>query len=367
MAEDIHSYTFDFGKEVLRFRRQLGPLADTIIFADVGSDHRYADPKKRAFMRKVIGSKKMQALAQGQVGLEDFADVKDEPSTAQRILPLELYALPDDVFNPIVDGIYNGKHNELILGHAILINQASADDIGKKFHDIHLLCTLYHETAHALIERGPTVDKLHPQRECDADAFAALMLLKRFGQEAVPYLRLRSWLRANDAATYGDTTHFTSTVIDKIIYDSRHEDFSALTIDDMIARAQIYTDKYTPSPAVLKKARLSFGRMIDMKSPVKWLLRDNSRVAFQPNALAVYIAAKNILPALYPDMRAKQNKKPDAQNISDAHRLMQHATTIKFSAIFNNSAVKPAKDAKTSRSPSIADMIAPQRKQEASP
>ena len=333
MTEDINNYIFDFEKEVLALRQIVGARADEILFIDVGTDANNADRHKRAFVRQMIGEEKFEHKNSICFKIAEYAKDSHKSSVSLR----------DMVF----------------------LNGNEFDGLGGKFKELSRLYALYHEAAHALIPGKVSIDKDHPHGECVADAYAALMLLQRFGQETVPFLQVLSWLRANDALTYGDTSHLTSTVLDKIIFDSPHEDFANLAAEQTFEKAQDYADQWTPEVFALQKARPIFDRLqgnFNLKhilqdklfgatNPVDRLLGSTNLSGYALNNLAFYVAAREAMPVLYPEMRVDDTYKPHSREISRATRLAEHAALMDFSAVFNN---KSAID-----SPTVADMITP--------
>lgn len=157
------------------------------------------------------------------------------------------------------------------------------------------LFTLYHESGHALMPGGPAVDALHPQREAMADAFAALRLIGRFGAEACPILSMISWRRALGAVS-GNTSHFTTTVLDRIIADAKDKDFSSLSLEETADLARDYAENWTPDTDMLK------GAMPDFVQEHKTRLEGLARTALSSaNDLAFYIGAKVFQPFLHPE------------------------------------------------------------------
>lgn len=115
--------------------------------------------------------------------------------------------------------------------------------IGKSF-------TFDHEVGHILSKRFGK----KTLNECTADAFAALRHIQKFGKDP-DFLRHVSWFRAHGLLAYNHKIHFTSPVIDRIIFDSQHQDFSKLSPQETLERAMKYADQYTPSEKNILKAR----------------------------------------------------------------------------------------------------------------
>jgi hypothetical protein len=101
-----------------------------------------------------------------------------------------------------------------------------------------------HELGHILTKRSEQ-NSAFPLSECSADAFAAIRHIQRFGNET-GVLEHVAWYRAFKLVDRGQSLHFTTPVIDKIIFDSRTQDFSKLSPLETVEAAKKYADDYTP-------------------------------------------------------------------------------------------------------------------------
>jgi hypothetical protein len=119
----------------------------------------------------------------------------------------------------------------------------------------------FHELGHLMIDkaRPAEVSKITPdlclQRENIADAFATICMLRRFSC-GKKIMEMVSWKRAFDGTEAATPTHMTTRVIDKILEDSRHFDFSTLTPAQFLLAAENYAAGSTPD---IKEAQ----RLID--------------------------------------------------------------------------------------------------------
>jgi hypothetical protein len=271
IKEDISTYKFDFVTEVNALRRLLGPKADEIFFVEVSVDQRAAEP---ATILRTVGN---TPLAQ-QVCDRIKQAYKDAPGFSSFFSREEKYG--------IRTGFVAFRENEQAMGM-----------FGENHKDMLRLFFLYHETAHGLIVAGPRTDDDHPFLECAADAYAALRLLQRFGQDAVPLLSLISWSRASLALTTG-TTHLSTFALDRIIAENASRNFSRLSHAEIIEKAATYATESTPAPGMLAEARNTLRQ--------NWFYAtsaDKAHLAIEtclnsPSELARYIGAKFCEPFL---------------------------------------------------------------------
>jgi hypothetical protein len=101
-----------------------------------------------------------------------------------------------------------------------------------------------HELGHILTKRSEQ-NSAFPLSECSADAFAAIRHIQRFGNDT-GVLEHVAWYRAFKLVDRGQSLHFTTPVIDKIILDSKTQDFSKLSPLETVEAAKKYADDYTP-------------------------------------------------------------------------------------------------------------------------
>ena len=307
MTEDISNYTFDFDKEVDDLRHSLGfANRSGILFADVNVSAGHVK------IKSIKGGWLSKALSSSDVRHEANQQYKKKPNFSS-------YCSTDDRYIFLRE---NDSFNE---------------SFGEKNKSPMLLFSLYHETGHALIP-SPSVDDDHPFGECAADAYAALRLFQRFGQEAGPLLSMISWHRTLEAV--GDSTsHLSTAALDKIIADSAHRDFSKLTADETIALAITYAKEWTPEPSMLSAVRKVFRHEGQIKLEVF-----SETCLATSNNFAFYIGAKFFQPFLQPE-GVSQNGTTiqlfDDDKREYAAALQERAATLSLSKIFKKAAAKP--------------------------
>ena len=211
--------------------------------------------------------------------------------------------------------------------------------LGEDNTSLMQLFTLYHETGHALITGGPRIDKTHPYGECAADAYAALRFLRRFGDDAKPIISMISWKRTYNAVNFLDTTHLTTTVLDKIIADSATRDFSKLSEAQTIKLAAEYAKKWMPEDAAFEASRMIFtqGDQINFPLLASTCLGSSDNFAF-------YIGAKFFQPFLQPEGIVRDDETiqiPDDERQKYAAMIEQRASGISLRDIVNPAAKKP--------------------------
>jgi hypothetical protein len=206
------------------------------------------------------------------------------------------------------------------------------------------LHALWHEEGHVLNPDGPDVDDDHPLQECAADAYVALRFFQRFGPDANAFLSMFSWLRAFKASAVVDTTHLTTTVLDKIIADSAYEDFSNLTADQTIERAKKYAEEWTPSEIILSEARKSIEHE---GSRVKLSLLRSTCLSSPVNDFSFYVFGMKVFQPWLADGVIING---EVTQISDDSRrevdatIKERASGMTLSDIFKKSGDRPANE-----------------------
>jgi hypothetical protein len=271
MTDDINNYTFDFETEVTNLRQSIGPKVNDILFIEaVGKS---SDIK----LRTIIGEQDFIAANAALAHKWATSSFKKESRSSSIATKLTSNT---------------GDH----AGYFICLRekQPFSRKFGAKNTDLMNLFTLYHETAHGLIYNGPRNDGNHPFLECAADAYTALLLLQRFGPEAKYFLSKISWSRSFDAVN-GDTSHLSTFVLDKIIADSAHQDFSKLSSDETIKLAETYAKKWTPKIKTLSAMRGFFKQRKSLR--YSELLEESLA---SPSAAIAYTGANFFQPFLQP-------------------------------------------------------------------
>jgi hypothetical protein len=283
VTDDINTYTFDFEREVQRLTRELGPKADKILFVDIDIVQPDDGGKPKAVPSHVIAGRLIDRYHVSRARESIIHSYTREPKSSSR-----------------KESIMSG---DVSVGNAVIINNNAPinESLGAKNEHLMLLFSIHHEAGHALIPRGDIkTDEDHPLRECEADAYAALQLLRRFGKEALPFLSMVSWYRSYEAIVYG-TGHLSTTVLDRIILDAASRDFSTLTSAAIIKQASAYAKVGTPTAEMLQEARGVFKQAWDNAThphsahlAIETILRHRSQ-------LACYIGAKYFDPYMHPN------------------------------------------------------------------
>lgn len=230
--------------------------------------------------------------------------------------------------------------------------EALTDSLGPANADLMKLFFLYHETAHGLIKAGPEIDDFHPARENAADAYAALRLLQRFGDDAADFISMVSWLRIFGAVNKGITSHLTSASLDQIVADSKTEDFTQLDFEKTVRRAARYARNWTPTQTMLEKAAPVFERKWDFDGIASTSLSS-------PDPFIFYIGAKYFNP-LAAEHGALRNGQP--MNLAIEKRRAFAAQTAETLAAKNLTLADIFDDArKRPASPALNDVISVRR------
>ena len=328
MKDDINTYTFDFAKDVTAFWHELQPASDGIMFVEtkVVQLDDTGDELKIILSKTIVGE---------GFGENDISKIHG--------FITDIYAEnPEEVSIALTLKTTDGS-----VRNALSLNNSHPhyESLGVDNKHLMQLFGLYHETAHLLIPGGPNVDKDHPFQECVADAFAALCLLQRFGQDAVPFLSMFSWLRSCAAITYKDTGHLSTPVLDRIIVDSASSDFSVLTVVETMERAEAYATAWTPDESMLTEARASFAAAMQDKAPCLDLIADTCLNA--GSDFSFYIAAKFFQPFLHPDGIVYGGSflklSPESRQ-AYADQIGPQAAGLTLRRVFNKAAPKPGEE-----------------------
>jgi len=323
MTDDINNYAFTFKKEARYLARSLGPNGNDVYFVetdaaqqeDSNGDTPKVNPGRIIGKRRLFKSFKNISAAREAV-ISTYSKVSGALSSGD--IPFDLKTKKAD-------------------GHIIsmLKDEYSTGIFGEEKKPLMRLFTLYHETAHALIP-GPEPDNEHPLSESAADAYAALLFFQRFGNDAGDFLSMVSWSRAFYAIS-GKTSHLTTTVLDKIIADSAHEDFSKLTPAETIERATAYAKEWTPEASVISAARPFFVQ----DKGINIALLAKTCLASPSNDFAFYIGAKLFQPFLQPEgveFNGKAMQLTDGARQQFTDLIEKHAAHTSLSEIFNATA-----------------------------
>ena len=322
MMDDINSYTFDLKKEIENVWDILPKDSGLFLFIESKVVESEDEKSGKVFRQEVMGS---------QLAIKEFSEqacdyikvsFKEDPALTSFHLPLS---------------------NDAYSGH--LVSLMEADDVytkifGKEKKSLMQLFTLYHETAHGLIEGDFKECNNHPFRESTADAFTALSFFQRFGNSAGNILSMISWQRSINAV-FGETKHLTTTVLDKIIVDSATRDFSKLSPEETVELARTYAEEWTPKLSVLSEAMPFFTQ----ECGLNFLLGRETGLASASN-FAFYIGSKFIQPFLNPEgvvfngqtIRLEEDKRQEYARV-----IKERVSKMTFRDIFNPVAAKPEK------------------------
>lgn len=273
--DDIKNYTFDFEKETKALKESVGHRLDDVFYAEVS----VSPPQEEGGTPRI-------AL------LYDEEDLGDFPT----MLPLIASIYQENPERSSSRHILERKKDEetLITREIVAMRATENYSLGPDMADMMRLWVLYHETGHILIPNHREDGMAMLRNENDADAYAALRMLQRFGQKAVPLLSMVSWTRAFNTAI-GDKVHFTSATLDKIIADSKGGAFKNLDAAATITCAKNYAENWTPTFAMMKKA------IADVVQGSSLSLTDLAETSLSsPSNFAFYIGAKIFHPFLKP-------------------------------------------------------------------
>jgi len=339
--EDINKFRFNFDRDVTALQKFNGATGKKILFLALK-----AADKKPAVLQIIGDNYAAQIEGAATDVLSKTADAINYFYPDYGDISMGMKWQATKKWNPDGD----------ITARTVIFyeNSRVSTAFGKKDQPLMDLFTLYHETAHTLDNNKPGGDGKHPLPENVGDAYAAMLMLRRFGQQAVPFLQKVSLWRAANFGFAQEEDHFTSITLDKIIADSAGQDFSKLNAADMFKRAKDYAGLWAPPMADLEKSRQVYLHMEREPDPVGWLIAHSALSRYAPENIAFYMAAKSVLPALDPKLRTEKNRTFSAVEISLAKRLMAKAATVKLSALFNAAATK-APAAKIT----LADMLTP--------
>jgi len=271
MTEDITGYKFDFAKEALQILRELGDADRLITFAEVGINRRRDEP---AEILQITEGRFTQAVS-------NF--IKD------------LYRE-----NPGIGSCHGMIDPFFGLGEFVSLykDEAGIGAFGKKYKDLLRLLILYHEAGHIAISQ----DYSKAKNECAADAYAAIRLLQRFGNDAVPLLSMWSWFRAWNAALHGDREHLSTIVIDHIIDKARQGNYDGLTHDQVVKYARDYARFAGPSERELRKLKKAFKKIPEQEKYTPAMAHSILEAGLRSKSqLAFYIAAKFFTPFMNPE------------------------------------------------------------------
>ena len=376
MTEDISKYVFDFDTEVETLRRELGEKDATTVFveatllppdspetAEFSATRNYKVNLHTVGGEKVRNSKSARAILQNEASYYSGSG----PYRSPRCVKIPQYSDTEEADRlPVLYQLrYKSSFsNELktadIVGHIILLSKNKCKDFdsmdgyeafGVENKNLMPLSFLIHEFGHSVIDKisDSERDENDPFCECAADAYFAIRHLQRFGRDAEPLLSRISWERSLQALAEVRTGHLTSTVIDRIIADSAHIDFSQFSAQQTIDLARDYATKWSPDISVISAARefliTAHQKYVLAESDATDKMNILAAACFSSASadLAAYIGSRVVQPLLQPEgviFNGKSWRLSDEMRQAYADGFEERAGMVKLSVLFNNSAKK---------------------------
>ena len=115
--------------------------------------------------------------------------------------------------------------------------------------------SFYHELGHLLCKNGFETDGNNTLGESSADAYAALRLLQRYGDDARGLIARESWRRAAKFMNNFYGNYLTSPVTAQILADAKDGRFDKLSPAETVTAAESYAEKYRATEAQIKAAQ----------------------------------------------------------------------------------------------------------------
>ena len=156
-----------------------------------------------------------------------------------------------------------------------------------------------HELGHLLTIKGRNITEKGTTTEAEnsADAFATLRSIQRFGRAGAHLNALSCW-RARCLIATGSTTHITTPVIDAIVADSAHIDFTKLTPQETICAANEYARRYCPTSLEVSFAAAQLHAAKDFINDGMHQRRLAEIVLSTRRSFAFHIGARALVPVL---------------------------------------------------------------------
>ena len=272
MTGSIGDYNFYFEKEAESLLHSLGQPGENILFVETEVITAAGSPLQLNFPR-AVGDERLKSELLSKIQ----QDIKSEYDRIPTLNSFQRYiSHGNEGHYPYISFREKGR---------------AAEILGETNSQLMRLFKLYHETGHALIPCDPL------SAEFAADAYAALRLLQRFGDEARPFLSMLSWARAV-GSVFNGADHLTTTVLDKIIADSAlHKNFSGLSPDATITLAKTYARDWKPAGTIIIEAENTLVQARDGKIFKPDLLAATC-LSSPVNDFTFYIATRIIKPYL---------------------------------------------------------------------
>jgi len=321
MTEDINSFTFDFAKEVQILTKEIGPKAANMLFANV------------------------EVVTHGLAPDIDYKDlIAGANVTEQFKRTANVEALLQLLWHPSGSSFALQPDATTELGAVVLNkNTFTKNFFGPQYAALSSLRTLYHEAGHVLLPGGDKGDALHPYSEAAGDAYAALKLLQRFGNEAIPFISMTSWIRSLNTLA-GDSEHFTTPVLDKIIANAQsgRRDFTKCGNDEIVKLARDYAEQWTPSAEAINETRPFLWNEHNKPKKLRQLFASTILSSYS-NGLAFLIAAKVVQPFLKTGMIYAGKHRYFTKKTRAAYQSAIDARLdgMKIDGLFNNASERP--------------------------
>lgn len=312
MSDDISTYTFDFSQEVSALQESLGALCDRFIFLESEVNAGEVD-FQHAMGREAVVKDYLLSVEEAVTGL-----YQESPGHGSH------------TFAFASEGVYQGTVIS-IRSNESMINALGPDNL-----PLMRLFSLYHETGHALLGISDNEDG-GARLECEADAYAAMKILQRFGAAVIPFLSQVSWSRAFRAAA-SDMEHLSTVVLDKIIADSREQNFTAFSNEEMMSRARGYARDWGADGATLAAAQPV---LVPKEESIDFYALAE-RTLTSSNVLAFYAGAKVLQPFLTPqglEMNGREQHMPEDVQKQIAAAIEKRFKGETLESIFNKAAV----------------------------
>lgn len=120
--------------------------------------------------------------------------------------------------------------------------------------------SFYHELGHLLCKHGFDIDKDNALGESCADAYAALRLLQRYGDDARGLIARTSWRRAAKFLENNAGEYLTTPVTVRILADAADGQLAALSPAQTVAAAEDYARRYRPDRHQIEDIRRVFAQ-----------------------------------------------------------------------------------------------------------
>lgn len=158
-----------------------------------------------------------------------------------------------------------------------------------------------HECGHLLVRNGL---QRSAQAEMAADAYAALRAIQRFGGKC-PHLPVLAAWRAQNMLEHRSRYHMTGLLLDGIIADSRHVDFTTLTPAETVAAANDYAARFACTEQQIAGVLSTLDNLQGFKTSGNQQIRLAQIALATQCRLTFHTAARALMPILSDDIGAR--------------------------------------------------------------